>query len=142
LLVDTEETGFAILQNLRISMLNNNIQMCVDTRFNKYEVPVFCINDPLSYAQETIAEKNLNFDYSDEAIQVKVRSVRFPTEDLHLTAKTSAPLGELKAELRRQKSIPDNECIRFFYNGREMIDDKTLGNYSYSVGTIIHAMIR
>ena len=42
-------------------MLNNNIQMCVDSRFNKYEVPVFCLNEPLSYAQETIAEKNLNF---------------------------------------------------------------------------------
>lgn len=123
-------------------MLNGNIQMCVDTKFNKYEVPVFCINDPLSYAQETIAEKNLNFDYNDESLQVKVRSVRFPTEDLVVAAKTSVPIGDLKRQLRQQKAIPDVEGIRFFYNGREMIDDKTLGNYSYSVGTVIQAMIR
>lgn len=46
-----EATGAAILQTVRISMLNNNIQMCVDGRFNKYEVPVFCINEPLQYSQ-------------------------------------------------------------------------------------------
>jgi hypothetical protein len=137
-----EETGYSILQELRISMLNGNIQMCVDTKFNKYEVPVFCINEPLSYAQETIAEKNLNFAYSDEALQLKIRSVKYPTEDLILAAKTSATMADLKRQLRQQKSIPDSESIRFFYNGREMIDDKTLGNYSYAVGTIVQAMIR
>jgi hypothetical protein len=137
-----EETGCSILQELRISMLNGSIQMCVDTKFNKYEVPVFCINDPLSYAQETIAEKNLNFAYSDEALQVKVRSVKYPTEDLLVAAKTSATIGELKVQLRQQKGLADSEAIRFFYNGREMIDDKTLGNYSYTVGTIVQAMIR
>ena len=105
-------------------------------------MPVFCINEPLSYAQETIAEKNLNFAYSDEALQVKFRSVKYPTEDLLVAAKTSATLADLKRQLRQLKSIPDSESIRFFYNGREMIDDKTLGNYSYTVGTIIQAMIR
>lgn len=137
-----EDTGNRILQELRIGMLNNNIQMCVDTKFNKYEVPVFCINEPISYAQETIAEKNMNFDYSDENMQVKVRSVRFPTEDIVLTLKTSTEVGEAKIQLRTAKQIPDNEVIRFFYNGREMIDSKTLGNYSYALGTIIQAMIR
>jgi len=56
-----EGTGAAILHSVRVTMLNNNIQMCVDSRFNKYEVPIFCINEPSSYAHETIAEKNLNY---------------------------------------------------------------------------------
>lgn len=89
-------------------MLNGNIQMCVDTKFNKYEVPVFCINEPLSYAQETIAEKNLNFAYNDEALQVKIRSVKYPTEDLIVQTKSSATVGEFKRQLRQQKSIPDS----------------------------------
>jgi len=38
--------------------------------------------------------------------------------------------------------VPVEENIRFFYNGREMIDSKTLGNYNYAVGTMIQAMIR
>jgi hypothetical protein len=116
--------------------------MCVDTKFNKYEVPIFCINEPISYAQETIAEKNLNFEYSDESLQVKVRSVKYPTEDVSLTLKSSTEISEAKLQVRIQKCIPDTEVIRFFYNGREMIDSKTLGNYSYTVGTVIQAMIR
>lgn len=71
-----------------------------------------------------------------------MRSVRFPTEDIVLTLKTSTEVGEAKIQLRTAKQIPDNEAIRFFYNGREMIDNKTLGNYSYALGTIIQAMIR
>ena len=45
-----DNTGSQLLQSMRVSMLNGTIQMCVDSRFNKYEVPVFCINDPISYA--------------------------------------------------------------------------------------------
>ena len=44
-------------------MLSGSIQMNVDSRGNKYEVPVFCINEPLSFAEETMAEKNLNQNY-------------------------------------------------------------------------------
>ena len=51
-------------------------------------------------------------------------------------------ISDAKIQLRTQKTIPDTQIIRFFYNGREMIDNKTLGNYSYAVGTIIQAMIR
>lgn len=31
-----ETTGYAILQSFRVSMLKDNIQMCVDSKFNKY----------------------------------------------------------------------------------------------------------
>ena len=39
------------------------------------------------------------------------------------------------------KELPDTTRIRFFYAGREMKDDKTLGNYNYNPGTVIQAMI-
>lgn len=71
-------------------MLNNSIQMCVDSRFNKYEVPVFCINSPMSFAQETMAEKNLNFNYSDAPVKVKIRSVAFSNQDAVLELSSNA----------------------------------------------------
>ena len=49
-----------VLKAMRINLLTGTIQMCVDARFNKYEVPVFCINEPICYASTVIAEKNLN----------------------------------------------------------------------------------
>lgn len=122
-------------------MLNNNIQMCVDSRFNKYEVPLFCLNEPLSYAQETIAEKNLNFGYSDAAIKVKVRSVLFPNEDVIMDLNFKTEVSGVKEALRQQKQLGE-KGIRLFYSGREMADNRTLGNYNYTEGSIIQAMIK
>lgn len=34
--------------------------MGVDLKFNKYEVPVFCINEPISYSDSKFEDKNLN----------------------------------------------------------------------------------
>ena len=131
----------AVLQSVRVTMLNNNIQMCVDSRFNKYEVPLFCLNEPLSFAQETIAEKNLNFQYSDAAVKVKIRSVAFPSEDVILNLNSKTGVAEVKNALRENKSLGD-KGIRLFYGGREMSDNHTLGNYSYTEGSVIQAMIR
>ena len=39
-----DQIGLSLLYENKISMLNNSVQMCVDSRFNKYEVPIFCIN--------------------------------------------------------------------------------------------------
>ena len=42
--------------------------MCVDTKFNKYEVPVFCINEPLTYSVNRAEDKNLNMEYEDKSM--------------------------------------------------------------------------
>lgn len=52
-----------LLYEQKITMLNGSIQMCVDSKFNKYEVPVFCINEPLSYSVSRAEDKNLNMEY-------------------------------------------------------------------------------
>lgn len=66
----------------------------------------------------------------------------FPTEDIKLNIKTSTQVEAVKAALRANKQISPEKAIRLFYNGREMIDNKTLGNYNYCEGTIVQAMIR
>jgi hypothetical protein len=84
-------------------MLNNSIQMCVDSRFNKYEVPVFCINEPLSYAHETIAEKNLNYEYSDAIVNIRIRSAMFPNDDIKLSLSNATEIEVVKSTLRLTK---------------------------------------
>ncbi len=64
----SENQAKAILQRMKIHMLNNSIQMCVDSKFNKYEVPVFCINEPLSYAQIPWVDKNLQLTYDQKEV--------------------------------------------------------------------------
>ena len=74
--------------------------MCVDSRFNKYEVPIFCINEPSSYAHETIAEKNLNYQYSDAPLKIKIRSAMFPTDDIKMDLNNTTEISKAKTALR------------------------------------------
>ena len=47
----------------------------------------------------------------------------------------------VKATIRALKELSAETRIRLLYNGREMKDDRTLGNYNYQPGTVIQAMI-
>lgn len=47
----------------------------------------------------------------------------------------------MKKMIRENKQL-GNAPIRLFYNGREMLDNRTLGNYGYMVDTVIQAMIK
>lgn len=116
--------------------------MNVDARCNKYEVPVFCINEPMSFAHETMAEKNLNFQYQQTALKLRIRSVLFPNEDLNLQMNSNSSIAEVKNMIREKKSIEATKNIRLFFGGREMSDNRTLGNYNYIEGTVIQAMIK
>jgi hypothetical protein len=61
LILDDEMTG--LLNKAKITPLNGSIQMCVDPKGSKYELPVFVINDPISYETQKIADRNLVNDY-------------------------------------------------------------------------------
>jgi hypothetical protein len=66
----------------------------------------------------------------------------FPTDDIKLDLNNTTEVSKAKTVLRENKKIDGDKNIRLFYNGREMIDNKTLGNYNYCEGTIVQAMIR
>ena len=54
-----ESVALEMLGRYKISFLTNSIQMCVDSKLNKYEVPVFCINEPTKYSNVKSGDKNL-----------------------------------------------------------------------------------
>lgn len=64
--------------------------MCVDNKFNKYEVPIFCINEPISYSNLKLDDKNLNFEYEDKRVEITIRSAKYPNGDLKLHEQAAA----------------------------------------------------
>jgi hypothetical protein len=60
--------GRNLLSENKLVLLNNSIQMCIDSKGNKYEVPVFCINEPISYSEAKIEDKNLHMEYEDKKV--------------------------------------------------------------------------
>lgn len=80
-----EDAGRLLLEKNKISMLNDSIQMCVDSKLNKYEVPVFCINELTSYSFNKIEDKNLNFEYEDTTMEISIRSAKYPNGDIKMS---------------------------------------------------------
>ena len=74
--------NFMETHNLR--MLKGSIQMCLDSRLNKYEIPVFCNNEPLEYSVELLDDKNLNISYENKPMEVSIRSTRFPHGEIKM----------------------------------------------------------
>ena len=114
--------------------------MCVDNKFNKYEVPIFCINEPISYSHDKIEDKDLNMEYEDKAVEVIIRSAKYPNGDIRLNEHTTSEIEIIKSTIKAMKELEPSVRVRLFYNGREMMDEKTLGNYNYQGGTVIQAM--
>ena len=123
-------------------MLNGSVQMCVDSKFNKYELPVFCINAPLDFDIHKIEDRNLEVEFEDIEVQVVVRSANFPHEDQKFMEHTTASIESIKESIRTFRKLSENTLIRLFYHGREIKDQNYLGTYSYKSGMVIQAMIR
>ena len=52
-----------------------------------------------------MAEKNLNNQFEDTSVKVKIRSVMFPDNDCTLEAKMSTTVEDLKIALRTARKI-------------------------------------
>ena len=92
--------------------------MCVDAKFNKYEVPVFCINAPLSFGATKIEDRNLTLEFEDKEVEVVIRSTKYPNGDLKFKEQTSATIESIKDSIRSQKGLSEEIAIRLFYQGR------------------------
>ena len=44
--------------------------------------------------------------------------------------------------MKTLKNLDPNTKIRLFYGGRELSDDKSLGNYKFDSGLVIQALIQ
>lgn len=63
-------------------------------------------------------------------MKVKIRSTRFIT-DSKFPLKNDILISELKEIYKKNNKLSDSCKIRLFYNGREILEHHSLGNYSF-----------
>jgi hypothetical protein len=83
----------------------------------------------------------LALEFSDEDVEVIVRSTKYPNGDIKMNLKLSMSIEEIKNKIKEDKQLKAETKIRFFYQGREMLDHNYLGSYKYVSGLVIQAMI-
>ncbi|CAK83321.1 unnamed protein product (macronuclear) [Paramecium tetraurelia] len=133
-----ESAALQILSQANFKLIRNSIQLLVRNK-QTFQVPIFVINEPTFYSNQNF---ELNFETSilkviKKAIQVRVRSSKLP-QDYEISTQNTSTIQEIKQILLE---VTKEKACRLFLNGRELIDQNQLGNYSISSGTVIQAFL-
>jgi hypothetical protein len=124
-----EETGIAILTAVEIKLINRSLQLAYDSQGNKYEIPIFCINDPTHF--DLPKKKQLTKEeLSGETIKIPMRRTGVPN-DVQLKICNNLSGLELKKEyIKNVKGEElDPSMLRLFFGGKEIVDDILVAEY-------------
>mmetsp|Transcript_35944 Transcript_35944/g.40883 ORF Transcript_35944/g.40883 Transcript_35944/m.40883 type:complete len:230 (-) Transcript_35944:536-1225(-) len=135
------DTGKTVLDAAGLVMPHNSITLSFDTIGYRYDVPVFCINDPETYVSE---ERNdsINSDHDVESMAVVIRSMQ-TQKDTKLATENMHTVRELKTAFLQalNNTNATADTVRFFYGGRELKDPHTLAHAKVEAGRVVQAFI-
>jgi len=137
-----DETAMAILTAVGVKLVNKNLQQAYDSQGNRYDVPIFCINDPIRY--NLPKKKQLKKeDLSAETMHIKIRRAGF-AHDVELEIPKNATSIELKERYLdkvNEEGLLINK-LRMFYGGKELVDASLLAEYGVQGEHVVQVFVR
>ncbi|CAD8045895.1 unnamed protein product [Paramecium sonneborni] len=122
-----------ILKQANLKLIRNSIQLLVqDNSKQIFQVPVFIINEPISWSNQ-----NFELKFETSMLKVRVKSSKLP-QDFEIQVSSTSKIYEIKLIIL--EAAKEKTC-RLFFNGKELVDQNQLGNYSISSGTVIQAFL-
>lgn len=136
-----EETALAMLAAADVRLVNKNLQQAYDSLGAKYDVPIFCINDPVEY--NIPKKKQLNVESLNEPLNIKIRRVGVVHDVEIETTKGATVLSLKEAYLSKVKEegLQLNK-LRMIYGGREMTDNSRLVEYALENEHVVQVFVR
>ena len=130
---DCDENINAYLQAYGVKPYKKCLNVIYDLTGGLYEIPNYCINDPVKYEipninKEKPEERNIIFYIRKEAIRIKVSKSNYYN------------VFELKKNIS-DKLNAEPDKIRLFFGGKEMKNDKELWFYNIIDGVNIIGMV-
>eukprot|EP01017_Pseudomicrothorax_dubius_P009375 TRINITY_DN1316_c0_g1_i2.p1 TRINITY_DN1316_c0_g1~~TRINITY_DN1316_c0_g1_i2.p1 ORF type:complete len:115 (+),score=32.52 TRINITY_DN1316_c0_g1_i2:66-410(+) len=113
--------------------------MCI--RDSRYDVPIFCINDPIAFEDK---KKTVDIDaIEDKVLRFKLRSMTL-TADIVCEVENKANVRELKEFFLLEAKLTNltTANVRIFYNGTELQDHRVLAEYNILDGMVLTVFIR
>ncbi|OMJ65644.1 hypothetical protein SteCoe_37852 [Stentor coeruleus] len=131
-------TALSILQNMKIKMKTGNLTILEDDEGIIYCIPVFMINNPLSFHNE---KKHKGRIVNDREENIKVRIRRAGVEDEVLEIMNTAKVEVLR-KMYADKVKATSCQVRLFYDGKEMKDHCVLSALYIENGVVIMVIYR
>jgi len=132
-------TALSILQNSKIKMKTGNLSLLEDDEGNLYSIPIFMVNNPISFHKEK-KHKGRVAKTDSENIKVKLRRPG-KIEDDEIEILNSAKVEDLKNMCAEQAQVAVGQ-IRLFFGGKEMKDHCSLASLFVVDGVVIQIFIK
>jgi hypothetical protein len=123
---------------MEIRPYNGCINICFDSAGAVYEIPNYCINDPLEYDISTSRAQNKP---AQKEIKVILRKI---VEEVSISCLNTWIVAELKNNIKSMGDLEDvkPECIRLFFGGKELQNTEELWFYNIENQSIVQFMYR
>lgn len=132
-------TALTILLNNRIKMKKGNITLLEDPEGFVYSIPIFMINNPVSFFKEK-KQKVRQVNNTEASIKVKIRKSGV-SEDVVIELLNTSKVSELK-KLYSEKTETPIECLKFFFGGKEIKDHDTLAKNFIETEMVVQVFIK
>ena len=118
-------TAISIILNQRLVLKNGNLINIEDSEGNLYCIPIYMINDPLSFFKEKKHEfRKINTD--DEIINLKIRRNGIEIDE-EIKILNSHTVEDVKKKYCKKKNLDSNQ-MRLFFGGKEIKNHSTLAS--------------
>lgn len=123
-------------------MENDNLTVNFDRHGQRYEIPIFVINDPVSFAEGKMAPRQRK-PLENVEIKIKIRCFKVSDKDIDITIENSKTILELKnvysSKLDDTKPV---ESMRVFFGGKELKDDETLIQNRVRKNNVVQILVK
>jgi hypothetical protein len=131
------EEGIKAMVAAGMKLVKQTLQLSFDSSGHKYDVPVFCINDPSVFdlpKKKEIKKEEL----AGKTIDLKFRRAGV-AHDIKIQAQDNWTTLELKQEYIKKLNEDGVEPshLRFFFGGKQFADESFLAEYSLQDGQVI-----
>ena len=113
------DSSQAIIDAVGVFTVNGSLEHCRDSNGNTYRLPAYMINDPLTFADESMLEPTL--------LSLKLRE---GPADMPVTTWSNSLVSELKASFGLEETP-------LYLSGAPLDDERTLEFYGIQEGTIL-----
>ena len=132
-------TSLTIIQNNGLKMIKGNLTLLEDSDGNVYSIPIFVINNPISFHKEKKI-KTREVKSSEEMIKIKIRKSG-KIEDDEIEILNTAKIADVK-KIYAEKIGMQQDKIKLFFGGKEMKDHETLAKNFIENQMVVQAFVR
>jgi len=130
------------LGRAKLKLVNSSLQLAFDNHGNKYDVPIFCLNDPSVY--DLPKKKEVNREaLTGKAINVKFRMLGMTT-DIVMQILDNCTVRQMKEDYVIKLNDPNvgAHSLRFFFGGKELDEKALIAEYNIQEDLVVQIFKR